>query len=112
MLHHQQERFGTFCVYVAGGAARNMTGSGWYTLVNSGSIYGEFDFNFTDANGNQQGDPYGSMAYLSVVVPNSISNGTSIPTVQMLVDGRLLETFDSSGNSLGWSFTNNSAWVL
>jgi hypothetical protein len=96
----------------AGVAGRNMTASGWYNLVNSGSIYGEFDLNFTDANGNPQGDPYGSMAYLSVVVPNSISNGSSIPETQVLLDGRLIETFDSSGNSLGWSFTNNPAWVL
>ncbi len=93
-------------------AGRNMNASGWYNVVNSGSIYGEFDLNFTDSNGNPQGDPYGSMAYLSVVVPNSISNGSSVPNVQVLVDGRQVETFDSSGNSLGWSFTNNPAWIL
>jgi hypothetical protein len=28
------------------------------------------------------------------------------------MDGRYVESFDSSGNSLGWAFSNNPAWVL
>ena len=49
---------------------------------------------------------------MSVVVPNAISNGQSLPTIQVLINGLLLEQFDSSGTSLGESFTNNPAWVL
>jgi hypothetical protein len=90
----------------------NMTATGWYSLVSAGSQNGAFDPNFTDSLGNPLGDPYGSMAYLSVVVPNAISNGQSTPTVQVLINGLLLEQFDSTGASLGTSFTNNPAWVL
>lgn len=96
----------------AGIGGQNMTASGWYTLVHDGDPFGEFDLNFADGAGNPQSDPYGSMAYLSVVVPNKINNGTSLPQIQVLMDGRFVETFDSSGNSLGWSFSNNSAWIL
>jgi len=90
----------------------NMTGTGWYSLISAGGRNGAFDPNFTDSAGNPLGDPYGSLAYLSVVVPNAIANGLSTPTVRVLVNGLLIEQFDSSGNSLGASFTNNPAWVL
>ena len=49
---------------------------------------------------------------MSVVVPNAISNGQTLPSIQVLINGLLLEQFDSSGNSLGESFSNNPAWVL
>ncbi len=90
----------------------NMTATGWYALKSAGGRNGVFDLNFTDSAGNPLGDPYGSMAYLSVVVPNSISSGQSTPTVQVLMNGLLLEQFDSTGTSLGASFSNNPAWVL
>lgn len=90
----------------------NMTSTGWYSLVSAGGRNGVFDLNFTDSLGNPLGDPYGSMAYLSVVVPNAISDGQSTPTIQVLINGLLIEQFDSSGSSLGASFTNNPAWVL
>ena len=89
-----------------------MTATGWYSVVTPGTRNGAFDPNFTDASGNPLGDPYGSMAMMSVVVPNAISNGQSLPTIQVLINGLLLEQFDSSGTSLGESFTNNPAWVL
>ena len=90
----------------------NMTATGWYSLVARGRATAAFDLNFADSAGNPLGDPYGSMAYLSVVVPNAISSGQSTPTVQVLVNGLLIEQFDSTGTSLGASFTNNPAWVL
>jgi hypothetical protein len=90
----------------------NMTATGWYSLVSPGTRNGGFDLNFADSAGNPLGDPYGSMAYLSVVVPNAISSGQSTPTVQVLVNGLLIEQFDATGASLGASFTNNPAWVL
>jgi Putative phage tail protein len=90
----------------------NMTATGWYSLVSPGTRSGGFDLNFTDSAGNPLGDPFGSMAYLSVVVPNAISSGQSTPTVQVLLNGLLIEQFDSTGASLGASFTNNPAWVL
>ncbi len=67
---------------------------------------------FTDGSGNPLGDPYGSMAMLSVVVPNAISSGQSLRDDSSSGRGLKLEQFDSSGASLGESFTNNPAWVL
>lgn len=90
----------------------NMTSTGWYNLITPGTRNGAQDPNFTDGQGNPQGDPYGSMAYLSVVVPNRINNGTSIPSVQVLMQGLQLWQFDTNGNFLGESFSSNPAWVL
>ncbi len=59
-----------------------MTATGWYNVVTHGTRNGAFDMNFTDAVGNPLGDPYGSMAMMSVVVPNRISNGQSLPTIR------------------------------
>ncbi len=84
----------------------DMTGTGWYNLVTSGTRSGSFNPDFPG------GDPYGSMAMVSVVVPNSISTGQSLPRVQVLLAGLKLERFDQNGASLGEAFTNNPAWVL
>jgi len=90
----------------------NMTSTGWFNLITPGTRDGHQDPNFTDGSGNALGDPYGSMAYLSVVVPNRISDGTSIPQVQVLMQGLNLWQFDTSGNFLGEQFSSNPAWVL
>ncbi len=90
----------------------NMTSTGWYNLITPGTRNGQQDPNFTDGSGNPLGDPYGSMAYLSVVVPNRINDGTSIPSVQVLMQGLRLWQFDTSGNFLGEQFSSNPAWVL
>ena len=93
-------------------AGADMTATGWYNVVSTGTQSGAFDLNFTDSSGNPLGDPYGSMAYLSVVVPNWISNGNSLPPTKILVQGLMLEQFDTTGTSTGIAFTNNPAWVL
>ncbi len=93
-------------------AGADMTATGWYTLVTPGTRVGAFNLNFTDGAGNPLGDPYGSMAMLSIVVPNRINAGQSLPTVKVLARGLKLEQFDSTGASLGTSFTNNPAWVV
>ena len=90
----------------------NMTSTGWYNLISPGTRNGQQDPNFSDGNGNLLGDPYGSMAYLSIVVPNRINDGTSIPAVQVLMQGLKLWQFDTSGNLLGEEFSSNPAWVL
>jgi len=95
-----------------GVAGQNMTSTGWYNLIAPGTRTGAADPNFTDANGATQGDPYGSMAYLSIVLPNRINNGTNLPSVQVLMQGLKLLQFDSNANYLGAFFSNNPAWVL
>ncbi|HUA18320.1 MAG TPA: phage tail protein [Bryobacteraceae bacterium] len=95
-----------------GAPGTNMTATGWYNVVSLGARNGTFDLDFTDSSGNPLGDPYGSMGLLSVVVPNRISDGSSLPEIEILIQGLLLPRFDTSGNSLDPTFTNNPAWVI
>jgi Putative phage tail protein len=95
-----------------GVTGQNMTGTGWYNVVTLGTRDGGFDLNFVDSNGNPLGDPYGSMAYLAVVVPNSISNGSTLPTVQVLVQGIQVPTYGSDGTYQSNQFSSNPAWIL
>ncbi len=91
---------------------KNMTSTGWYNVVSLGARNGAFNPDFTDAAGAPAGDPYGSMAYLSVVVPNQINNGQSLPTVQVLADGMQLPTYGADGSYQSTVFTANPAWIL
>jgi hypothetical protein len=96
----------------AGQAGQNMTATGWYNVISAGGRNGAFDPNFLDAAGKPAGDPYGGMAYLSVVVPNQISNGQSLPTVQVLADGIQLPVYGPDGSYQGTQFTANPAWIV
>src|SRR5258708_1038542 len=95
-----------------GGSGGNMTGTGWYNVVTTGDRNGTFNSDFTDAGGSPVGDPYGSMAVLSVVVPNAISDGRALPSIQVLIRGLKLARYDQSGSFVGEDYTNNPAWVL
>ena len=90
----------------------NMTATGWYNVISYGTRNGSFNPDFSNSAGQPLGDPYGSMAFMSLVVPNSISNGTSFPEVDVLIQGLQLAQYDSSGNYLSNVFTNNPAWVM
>ena len=90
----------------------NMTSTGWYHLVSRGNRTGAFNLNFIDGNGEALGNPYGSMAFVSVVVPNRVQDGRSIPRVQVLVEGAKLPTYDADGEFVEDRFTNNPAWVM
>ncbi len=95
-----------------GVSGRDMTPSGWWNLFADGGRIGGFNLNFTAPGGAPLGDPYGGMACLSVVVPNQINDGRSLPRVKVLLRGLRLERFDAVGSSLGFAFSNNPAWVL
>ena len=95
---------------VSGGSS--MSSTGWYTLVTSGDRTGAFNTDFVDAKNNPLGDPQGSMAVLSVVVPNAISPGTSTPTVQVLMTGMQVDSYDVNGVKLPAAFSNNPAWIV
>ena len=95
-----------------GQSGRNMTSTGWYNVISLGGRNGAFDPNFADAAGNPAGDPYGSMAYLSIAVPNQISNGQSLPTVQVLADGLQLPIYGTDGTYQNTEFTANPVWIL
>lgn len=90
----------------------NMTGTGWFNVVSLGNRTGNFDLNFTSANATPLGDPYGSMAYLSVVVPNRISDGRRLPRVKVLMEGLRLSRYNADGGYRDEAFSNNPAWVI
>jgi hypothetical protein len=94
-----------------GQAGRDMTATGWFNMITAGGRTGGFNPDYLDASGNPLGDPYGSMAALSVVVPNRISDGRGLPDIQVLLEGLKLEQFDATGATLGESFTGNPAWA-
>ena len=96
----------------AGTRGSNMTGTGWYGIVGDGNRTGMFNLEFADAAGNPLGDPYGSLAVMSIVVPNRINDGKSLPTIKVLAQGMKLSTFDAVGVYAGETFSNNPAWVL
>ena len=91
---------------------RDMTGTGWWNLFADGGRNGGFNLNFVNPAGSPLGDPYGSMASLSVVVPNQINDGRVLPRVKLLVEGLQLETFDANGVSQGTQFSDNPVWIL
>jgi hypothetical protein len=90
----------------------NMTATGWYNVVSYGGRRGAFNVDFLDGNGNPAGDPYGSMAFMSLVVPNRINDGKSLPRVQVLLQGLKVPRYSGDGTFLGESFDNNPAWIL
>ena len=96
----------------AGASGSNMTATGWYNVVSLGTRNGNFNQDFSDSSGNPLGDPYGSMGLISVVVPNRISDGRSLPDIDVLIRGLKLAQFDSGGNRLDDAFTSNPAWIV
>jgi len=95
-----------------GQAGANMTGTGWFNLFSTGSRTGGFNPDFSDSNGNPMGDPYGSMAALSVVVPNRINDGGNLPAIAVLVEGSKLDRYGLDGTFASNTFTNNPSWIL
>jgi hypothetical protein len=91
---------------------QDMSASGWYSLMTTASRQGAFNLDFVDSSGNPLGDPHGSVASLSIVVPNRISTGKSSPNVEVLIRGAQLDTFALDGSRQSTLFSNNSAWVV
>src|SRR5258705_10185405 len=52
------------------------------------------------------------MAYASVVVPNRLNDGTSLPKVGVLVWGLKLRVYGSDGAFVAEQFSSNPAWVV
>ncbi len=90
----------------------DMTTTGWYNLFTTGTRDGSFNLDFTDSNGNPLGDPYGSMSAISVVVPNRISSGKSLPNVEILLQGMQIDVYNPDGTLGATTYTNNPAWVI
>lgn len=95
-----------------GVAGMDMTASGWFNLVTAGARNGGLNADFSDASNQSISDPHGSMAALSVVVPNRVSEGKALPKVQVLARGLRLPKYALDGTPLGEEYSNNPAWVL
>ncbi|MGA8026575.1 MAG: phage tail protein [Bryobacteraceae bacterium] len=91
---------------------QDMTVTGWYNIVTIGTRQGGFNLDFTDSSGNPLGDPYGSMSLLSVVVPNRISSGRSLPTIEVLLQGIQIDAYNPDGTFQATAYTNNPVWVI
>ena len=96
----------------SGTATTRPTATGWYNLLSRGTRNGSFNPSFTNGAGEPLGDPYGSTAVMSVVIPDHFRTGNSQPRVEVLLRGIQCATFDESGTFIGQQFTNNPAWVL
>ncbi len=83
-----------------GQSGKNMTATGWFNLVTPGTRNGAFNLDFVDASGQPLGDPYGSMALLSVVVPNQVSSAQIAADDRCAVDG-----VDAGALRHEWKFT-------
>lgn len=90
----------------------NMSATGWYDVLTTGSRNGAFDPNFTDSQGQPVSDPHGSMAVVSVHVPASLISSNSLPTIEVLAQGLVLQRYDAQGKPLDPFFTSNPAWAL
>ena len=91
---------------------QDMTVTGWYNVVTLGTRQGGFNLDFTDSSGNPLGDPYGSMSLLSVVVPNRISSGRSLPTIEVLIQGMQVDAYNPDGTFQATAYTNNPVWLI
>jgi hypothetical protein len=91
---------------------QDVTATGWYNVVSTGTRQGAFNMDWVDSSGNPLGDPHGSIASLAIIVPNRISTGQSTPNVEVLMQGMQLDTFNSDGSVQSTIFSNNPAWVI
>lgn len=81
---------------------------GWWATVNKGDRYGapNADAGYVDESGVPQGDPYGSLAVIEIVVPRKVADMGSIPRVRVLTSAGTnnpsLQMKDILLNWAGW----------
>lgn len=91
---------------------QNMTATGWFNVVSMGNRNGALNLGFADSAGLPVGDPYGSMAYLNLVLPNRINDGKRPPKVEILLKGIRLPVLDAEGALAEYKWSSNPAWIL
>lgn len=92
-------------------SSQDLTTTGWYNVFTTGTQSGAFNSDFS-SNGQPLGDPYGSMAAMSVVVPNRISSGTSLANVEVLLQGIQVDSYNSDGSYFQTAWSDNPAWII
>lgn len=96
----------------AGEPGRDMNATGWYNVVTLGGRSGSFNMDFRNESGEPVGDPNGGIAVLSIIVPSTLGRRVGNASIQVLVQGAILPTYNNAGVYSGDSFTSNPAWVL
>ncbi len=91
---------------------RDMSSTGWFKAVASGSREGTFLSKPDNDGYYPEADPHGSMATLEVVFPNALQKGSAAPAVEVLLKGLRVLTFSAEGASAGLVYSSNPAWVL
>ena len=77
---------------------------GFWGLVNRGDRDGK-----PGRDGN--GDPYGNLAVINIVVPRKLADANSVPRVRILARGPKVRVY-SDANNFTLQFTQNPAWTL
>lgn len=90
----------------------NMSATGWYDVLTTGSRNGVFDTNFEDGQLRPASDPHGSLAVVSVHVPAGLIGSNSLPNIEVLVQGLQLCRYDNKAHPLERFYSSNPAWVL
>ncbi|MGH9583516.1 MAG: hypothetical protein ACRD4O_11325, partial [Bryobacteraceae bacterium] len=91
---------------------QDMTLTGWYTVIATGTRQGNLNLDFADSSGHPLGDPNGSISVLSIVVPNRIASGRGLPDVEVLMQGMHIDSYNSDGTFQATGYSNNPAWVI
>lgn len=90
----------------------NMSATGWYDVLTTGSRNGTFDPNFEDSQLKPVSDPHGSLAVVSVHVPAGLVGSNSLPNIEVLAQGLELRRYDDGARPLEPVYSSNPAWVL
>ena len=78
--------------------------------VNNGGKFGQVN---RDAIYDGKGDPYGGLACIEIVVPRSVTDSASLPSVQVLTSGPRIRAWNSTNpTDFMRGSTSNSAWNL
>ena len=80
----------------------------WWSIVNAGTRNG---FPNPDQFFSSKGDPYGSLACISIVVPRRLADSGSAPRVRVLLKGPGMRVY-SAPDTFTESWTDNSAWII
>ena len=96
----------------AGRDGRQHDGHGLVQHADAGDAGRRLRSEFPDASGQPAGDPYGSMAYLSVVVPNQINNGTRCRRCRFWRRACWCRPMPADGTYISDQFSSNPAWIL
>jgi Ubiquitin-activating enzyme E1 FCCH domain len=93
---------------LAGGAGHPNISAGFWQTVNDGRRNGSVNL---DKLYDGKGDCYGSIATIEIVVPVRIQNATSVPNVQVRLDGPAIRVY-TTPTTFTRQHSANPVWIL